>query len=115
MEKTMASDYEAVLDVICQPEHIKYEHREYMPEWNEQQYRPDHRQQRAFERTSHRLGIINPAAEPIPHYLNISGDRGCCPIGIAVICYNRTEILKLLILIFNRTFQPVFRVTPFSY
>ena len=54
--------------------------------------------------------IVFTSAETIPHCFDICRNCRCRPVGIAVICYDRTEMLKLVIFIFDRCFQPIFRI-----
>ena len=54
--------------------------------------------------------VILSAAETVPHRFDVCTDSSRSPIRITVICHHAAEVLKLLIFILNRAFQPVFAV-----
>ena len=54
--------------------------------------------------------IILPAAEAVPHGLDGGVDGGGGPVGIAQIRCNTSQMLELLVFVFNGAFQPVFAV-----
>ena len=54
--------------------------------------------------------VIFPSAEPIPHGFNLRRDCRGGPIRIAVVGDYAAQVLKLLIFVFYRSFEPVFTV-----
>lgn len=54
--------------------------------------------------------IVLTAAESIPHRFYTCADFCRSPIGITVVCHNGTQMLKILVFVFNRAFDPVLAV-----
>ena len=54
--------------------------------------------------------VILSATQAIPHCLHRGRNFGSSPIGIAVVGNNTAQMLEVIILVFNRTFQPVLTV-----
>jgi len=54
--------------------------------------------------------IISTTGETVPHRLHICRDCRSGPVGITVIGDNTSKMLELIVLEFNRTFQPVLAV-----
>ena len=54
--------------------------------------------------------VVIAAREAVPHGLDIGGNSGGCPVGIALVCNHAAEVLELLVLVFDRALHPVLAV-----
>lgn len=54
--------------------------------------------------------VIFPSAKPIPHGFDLRWDSRSSPIRITMIGDHAAQVLKLLIFVFHRPFEPVFTV-----
>ena len=54
--------------------------------------------------------VILSTRETVPHRLDVSGNGGCGPVGIAIVCCNAAKMLELVVFLFHRAFQPVLAI-----
>ena len=54
--------------------------------------------------------VILAAGESIPHGFYISGNSRCGPVRVAIVRHYAAQMLKLVVLVFHRAFQPVLAV-----
>ena len=54
--------------------------------------------------------IILAAAQAVPHGFDAGGDLCGRPVRIAVVCHHASQVLEILVFIFNGAFDPVFTV-----